>query len=138
MVLSYSLERQKVPETVAQDAQVPVAIERALGHLLGVECGRQGPAPPQLWGREQGQGATLECSAGRAGGRKGGEGQQETRITRRGRRGEEVGQAKEDLRREEDTGEGGVQRGERAVLQEQPPHAARPASPSPRQAANED
>lgn len=62
----------------------------------------------------------------------------ETRITRRGRRGEEVEQAKEELHREEDAGEGGVQSKERALLQEQPPRAARPASPSPRQAVNED
>lgn len=47
-------------------------------------------------------------------------------------------QAKEELHREEDAGEGGVQSKERALLQEQPPRAARPASPSPRQAVNED
>lgn len=62
---------------------------------------------------------------------KGGEGQEETRITRRGMRGEEVGQAEEELCREEDTEEGGVQRRERALLQEQPPRAARPEPISP-------
>lgn len=49
MVLSHSLESQElVPETVAQDAQVPVALARALGHRLGAECGRQGPASALL------------------------------------------------------------------------------------------
>lgn len=61
---------------------------------------------------------------------KGGEGREETRITGKNRRGEEVGQAEEELHREEGAGEGGVQSGESP--------AAGAASPSPCQAANED
>lgn len=97
-----------VPETVAQDAQVPVAIARALEHLLGAVAGRD-QAHPSFG---DGSSATEQLWSEMLAGGKGGEGQEETRITRRDRREEEVGQAKEELCREEDAGEGVVQRGE--------------------------